>query len=119
MTTVDVIDRGAFANLLAMTGDDEAFIDELVDVYGEDGEHQVASLRAAVVSDDTGTLVIAAHSLKTNSANMGALGVAELCGELEADGRAGSVVDARARVETIAARFKDARAALLALRGRG
>ncbi len=113
------IDPDGFARLAELAGGDEVFLDELVDTYALDGEDQVARLRAACADADMPAIVIAAHSLKTNSANVGATGVAELASAFEADARAGSVDPGSARVEAIAAAFEAARAALLAMRGRG
>ena len=113
-----VIDPAAFARLADLAGGDEAFIDELVDTYAVDGDDQVDRLRTAAARVDPPALVIAAHSLRTNSANVGATVVAELARALEADARGGSVADPTARVEAIADAFEAARAALLVQRGR-
>ena len=61
-------------------------------------------------------LVMPAHSLKSSSLNLGALELGELCRDLEALARAGTVSDARDRVEAIETSFGRARRALLAMR---
>jgi HPt (histidine-containing phosphotransfer) domain-containing protein len=113
------IDRATFERLLEMAGGDHDFVDELVDTYLEDGASQVDALRAAAAAGDAPAIVRPAHTLKSSSATVGALALADLCRELEADGRAGSVPDAADRAAAAAQAFADVRAALLELRGGG
>lgn len=110
------IDRAVFNALVQMSDGDLAFVDELVDTFLEDGAGQVAALRAAVPASDTPALARQAHSLKSSSLNIGAMELSELCKELEQLARANVVVDAPARVDSIAAGFDRAREALLAER---
>lgn len=110
------IDPEAFARLSEITGDDPAFLAELVDTYLEDGAAQVAALRAAASAADQAALVRPAHTLKSSSASIGALELAERCRTLEADARDGTVADMATRVEACGRLFADVRAALLAAR---
>ena len=110
------IDRAVFDALVQMTGGDMDFVDELVDTFLDDGVEQVAALRAAVATSDMPALVRPAHSLKSSSFNLGAMQLGELCKELEELARSNVVVDAPARVDSIAAGFDRAREALLAER---
>jgi HPt (histidine-containing phosphotransfer) domain-containing protein len=114
--TESAIDQATLDHLLDITGGDLEFLDELVDTYLADGETQIAALQAAVDMDDVQGLVRPAHTLKSSSANVGALSLAEACRTLEADGRGGTVADVGERVAAIADRFAAARAALLAER---
>ena len=59
---------------------------------------------------------IAAHTLKSSSANVGATGLTELCRALEAEARSGTIPDAAGRVSECRRAFEDVRAALLAER---
>jgi HPt (histidine-containing phosphotransfer) domain-containing protein len=110
------IDLAVFDALVEMTGGEMAFADELVDTYLDDGARQVADLRDAVATSDVAALVRPAHSLKSNSLNVGAMDLGGLCRELEERARAGDVPDAADRVAAIAAGFAAARGALLAQR---
>jgi HPt (histidine-containing phosphotransfer) domain-containing protein len=110
------LDPAALANLLDITGGDAAFVDELVDTFLADAEAQLAALHAAVASDDSAAIQRPAHSLKTNSLNVGATVLADLTKALEQDARAGSVPDAGTRVEAVAVEFGAVREALLAER---
>jgi HPt (histidine-containing phosphotransfer) domain-containing protein len=114
--TRPAIDRETLDRLLDITGGDVEFLDELVDTYLEDGQAQVAVLQGAVAVNATEDLVRPAHTLKSSSANVGALQLAEACRDLEASARAGAVDDPAGRVATIAAAFGQARDELLAAR---
>jgi len=107
------IDAATFANLLDMTGGDQAFVDELVDTYLEEGESLVGALGAAASAGSVEEPVRPAHSLKSSSLNVGALEIGELCRALEEEARGGSVGDPVARADAIGAAFAAAKQALL------
>ncbi|HET7169985.1 MAG TPA: Hpt domain-containing protein [Candidatus Limnocylindrales bacterium] len=110
------LDPAAMERLLEITGGDIEFVDELVDTFIDDATTQLDGLRAAVADGDAATAVRPAHSLKSNSVNVGATTLAELCRALEADGRAGTVPDLPGRVAAIDIEFAAVREALLAAR---
>lgn len=110
------IDAEAFDRLFEITGGDLEFVDELVDTYLADADLQVEALRAAVTAGDDGAAMRPAHTLKSSSMNVGALGLADQCRSLEADARAGAVPDLAARVEACAATLEVVRGELLAKR---
>jgi HPt (histidine-containing phosphotransfer) domain-containing protein len=112
------LDPEGFARLAELAGGDEAFVDELLDTYLVDGDDQVDRLRTAVSRGDLPAMVIAAHSLKTNSENVGAVRVAELARDLETDARLERIHDGPGHVEAIAQAFEAARTELLVMRGR-
>ncbi|MGI8551942.1 MAG: Hpt domain-containing protein, partial [Dehalococcoidia bacterium] len=58
----------------------------------------------------------AAHTLKSNAANFGALHLSELCKELEAKGKAGDLEGAAEQIEQIRIEYTSARNALEAVR---
>jgi HPt (histidine-containing phosphotransfer) domain-containing protein len=116
--TEPAIDPATWANLVEMTGDDLAFIDELVDTYLDEGSAQIAALRAAADRGTVSELVRPAHSMKSSSLNIGALRLGELCRALEEAARSGSVTGAAAQVDVITSAFDDARRELLAERTR-
>lgn len=84
-------------------GGDDDFLEELLRNYLADGGAQLATMKRALAARDTATLGRAAHSLKSNSAGVGATHLAALCAELEAQVRGGAldgVDDGITRVET-------------------
>jgi two-component system, sensor histidine kinase and response regulator len=86
---VPVYDETVIAGLRAATGDDEAFIIDLVATYMAEGDEHVARIAAAAQTADAGAMVPAAHSLKSSSAALGAMRLSAICSGIEAAGRAG------------------------------
>lgn len=113
------LDPTTMARLLEITGGDVAFVDELVDTFIEDAEAQLEALRAAAATGDAGAAVRPAHSLKSNSMNVGATVLAELSRSIETDGRSASVPDLAERVRALETEFAGVRDALLADRSTG
>jgi HPt (histidine-containing phosphotransfer) domain-containing protein len=114
--TLPTFDRAAFDHLLEITGNDLEFVDELIDTYLADASLQLEAMQAAASTGDASALVRPAHSLKSSSANVGAMALADICRALEAAARTGDVPDASERVSDCDRAFADARAALLAAR---
>jgi two-component system, sensor histidine kinase and response regulator len=110
------VDPAALDRLLDMTGGDPEFLAELIDTFLEDGAVQLEALRHAVAAGDAEAALRPAHSLKSNSASMGAEHLAGLARDLEADARSGAIDDGPARIEAATAEFEAVRAALLAIR---
>jgi HPt (histidine-containing phosphotransfer) domain-containing protein len=115
----DVIDRAALDELVAMTGGDRAFLDELIDTFSTDAAGLLADLEAAADSGDDAAMMRPAHSLKSNAASFGAHRLAELCRSVEHDAREGGVLDADARVAAIRDELVSVEAALQAERESG
>ncbi|HEX2470951.1 MAG TPA: Hpt domain-containing protein [Candidatus Limnocylindrales bacterium] len=110
------LDPTAMARLLEITGDDVAFVDELVDTFLDDAATQLDALRLAAETGDIAAAIRPAHSLKSNSLNVGATALADLSRSIEADGRSGSIPDLAERVRAIESEFAGVRDALLAER---
>jgi CheY-like chemotaxis protein len=89
--------------LLALAGDDADFLKKLIGTFLHDAEQLCADLRRAVAEVDASALRLAAHSLKSNAEQFGAILLAGECRALEALGREGAAKGAApgvARVET-------------------
>jgi HPt (histidine-containing phosphotransfer) domain-containing protein len=99
-----------------MTGGDPEFLDELIQTYLDDAVVQLEGMRAAAGADSPEEFIRPAHSLKGNSANVGAEHLAELCRQLEADARGGAVERAPERVAAVGAEFERVRTELAVLR---
>ena len=108
----EIIDQPTLAGLLDSLGGDVDFLKELVDAYLDSTPGLFAAMRQAATAGDAVGLQRAAHTLKTGSANMGALGLAALCKQLEDMGRSGALDGAEARIDTAAAAYDDVAAAL-------
>jgi signal transduction histidine kinase/CheY-like chemotaxis protein/HPt (histidine-containing phosphotransfer) domain-containing protein len=85
--------------------DGEALVRKVIAIFLEDAPKRVRALREAVVRKDTEEAGRAAHALKSASANVGAIVMAESCGALEAFARAGSIEHASRIVAEIEAEF--------------
>ena len=108
------IDPAALAELLETVGGDRDFLAELVETYRADCPLLLAELGAAVAGGDAPAARRAAHTLKSTSASMGALGLAAQCREIEAAAAAGDLDGLDKRVERAAATYVAVEAALLA-----
>jgi HPt (histidine-containing phosphotransfer) domain-containing protein len=115
MTDTTLIDRGVLDGLLESLGGDLDFLAELLQTYFDDSPQQIAAMRAAVAAGDAEALRRAAHSLKSNSANFGALALSAKCKELEMVGKAGTVDGAADKIAVVAADYEQVRAALEAM----
>ena len=110
------IDRPTYDALVEMVGGDRGFIHDLVDTYLTDAVQQLADLDAAVKAGDASALTLPAHSMKSSSLNVGALELARLSRELEAQGREGQIDGAEERVAEAHRLFASVRTSLLARR---
>ncbi len=85
-----VLDRAALAGIRALERPGSGnLLRRVIDRYAEDAPRLVASMRAAAANEDAHALQVAAHTLKSASANVGAVALAGLCKSLESTGRSG------------------------------
>ena len=77
------VDREVLDELERSVGDDRAFLRELIETYLEDAPRQIASLRSGIVAGDVESTNRAAHTLKSTSASIGALGLSAMARELQ------------------------------------
>lgn len=75
--SMDLIDEGALKRLLALIGDDPDDLDELIDDYLEAAPELVKTILSAAESRDIDAMRIAAHTLKSNARDLGAMRVSE------------------------------------------
>jgi HPt (histidine-containing phosphotransfer) domain-containing protein len=108
------VDAATLAELLETVGGDQDFLAELVETYRADCPRLLVELRAAVAAGEASAARRAAHTLKSTSASMGALGLAAQCREIEAAAAAGDLAGLDERVERVAATYDEVEAALRA-----
>jgi CheY-like chemotaxis protein/HPt (histidine-containing phosphotransfer) domain-containing protein len=77
----------ALQNLSELVGDDEEFLQELIGTFLEDAPKLIADMGQAIQENDAPALRLAAHTLKSNSADFGAMTLSELSKKLEMMGR--------------------------------
>ncbi len=83
-----VLDR---ATLASRVGEDDALIDELIDLFVGETPTALANLRQALESKDTAKAVLAAHTLKGSSANICAEAMRTIASEVETFAKAGDL----------------------------
>jgi HPt (histidine-containing phosphotransfer) domain-containing protein len=77
------IDQSVLDDLEKSVGDDRSFLRELVETFLDDTPRQIAALRAGIADGDVETTNRAAHTLKSTSATLGALGLSAMARELQ------------------------------------
>lgn len=87
----------------------------LVRAYLDEASRLIESMALAAACRDADRMRRAAHSLKSASANIGALGLAEVARQLEGQGRAGEFDGADDRIDSAKSIFQRVKARLAAL----
>src|SRR5690606_1699161 len=108
-----VLDMAILDDLRSMLGDE---VGRLVDVFLEDTPRLIALLENAAAGPDYDALRDAAHSLKSSSANLGAMSLSAAAKRVELAARERSLERPAVAVALIANEFARARQALLGLR---
>ncbi|KVV44449.1 hybrid sensor histidine kinase/response regulator [Burkholderia territorii] len=113
----DVIDRKALDALRALQRPGRPdVLTRIIDQFALDAPRLIRDMRAAVEAGDADALKLAAHTLKSSSANVGAHRLSARCREIERLARAADVRAAEALVADTDAEFAHAHAALIAER---
>ncbi len=112
----NAIDHSVFGELLASIQGDTAFLGELIDTYLADSADLLAQISRSLAANDLDGFRRAAHSLKSNSANLGATRLTAQARELEMMARAGSLAGAAPLVACLAGEYRQVSAELERLR---
>jgi HPt (histidine-containing phosphotransfer) domain-containing protein len=84
----DVLDMRILAELRELGGeDDPGLIAELIDIFLSDAPQRLQDISRGLTSGDLATVERAAHTLKSSSANIGAIGLSRICREMEQNAR--------------------------------
>jgi PAS domain S-box-containing protein len=110
-----VLDQAALARLRELSGGDKAFVAEMIATFQADSPDALAEMRQGIERGDAALLRRAAHTLKSNSADFGALVLSALCRELEMMGKEGNLNGAEQKLAQIEAEYVGVHAALAAL----
>ncbi len=97
------IDTSVHDGLRDLMGDEFAL---LIDAYLEDTALFVQQMQDACARSDMDAMQIPAHSMKSSSANIGAMGLSTLARELEEQIRSGNPVQVERRVTALAEEFE-------------
>jgi len=78
--TSNVIDPKVLQGLRDLGGDDEpGLLAELIGIFLEDAPQRMKDITEGLAEGDLGRVERGAHTLKSSSANIGALGLSDLC----------------------------------------
>lgn len=106
-----VLDREVLDELRSAIGND---VDSLIDLFLDDAPKLVETLETAAAAPDYQALQDAAHSLKSASANMGALALSAAAKRIELGARMRTLDRPAVAVAMVVVEFARARTALLA-----
>ncbi len=104
-----VLDDSVLDELREVLGDE---VDKIVQVYLEDAPRLIAQLERAAVGNDPIALRVAAHTLKSSSANVGARTLSDAARDLEHGARDGTLGQPETLVARIVTEFAQVRRAL-------
>ena len=116
MSEPGAIDQARFAALLESVQGDGAFLAELLDTFLAEAPNLLAAMQQALARQDAAGLRLAAHSLKSNSRDFGAVALSGLCLELETMGKAGTLAGAAEKLAQAEVEYDRVRAVLEILR---
>ena len=95
------LDQSALDNIRVMDDETGALLARCLDTFARGAPTMVEDMRSALVDEDTVKLHRAAHTLKSNAANLGSLALSETCKVLETQARAGELEHASTLVACI------------------
>ena len=112
------LDEAVLNELQETTGDDPAFVRDLIETYLADAPVQLEGIEEAVAANDAEALIRPAHTLKSSSATVGAMQLAEASRALEMAGRTGALdAGVRAQADAVQVEWNRVKAAFQAWMG--
>jgi HPt (histidine-containing phosphotransfer) domain-containing protein len=112
--TTTILNPTALANLQELVGD-TAFMVELIETFLVDAPKLMEDMNTAVTSNNSALLRMAAHSLKSNTADFGATTLHELCVTLENMAKDGQMTEAADLVTKAQSEYSQVEKALQAV----
>jgi HPt (histidine-containing phosphotransfer) domain-containing protein len=110
-----LLDRNALEAIRALQSDAAPdLLARVIHLYLESAPDLIARLRTGLEASDYNAVRVAAHTLKSSSANLGATALAELCKQLELAARAGIIGPGTPDAQAIEREYDAVRAALQA-----
>jgi HPt (histidine-containing phosphotransfer) domain-containing protein len=88
------LDRKVLQEFCVLMGANSADFLELIDCYLSNSLSLVMAIQTAIAENNSVELNRAAHTLKSSSATVGAMTLAQLCKEIEAIARTGAIIEA-------------------------
>jgi HPt (histidine-containing phosphotransfer) domain-containing protein len=108
-----VLDQLVLASLRELQEDGEPdILEEVGSLFLNHAPDKMSAIEKAVEQKDANSLKIAAHSLKSSSAYVGAMRLSALCKDLEMMGRSGSMRGSEEKAEMLKTEFLRVKIAL-------
>ena len=107
-----IIDNGALEKLREMLGGD-GYLEDFINTFLQEAPRMLGDMRAAGKTGDAQGLRLAAHSMKSNSAEFGAKTLSDLCQDIEAQAKEGRLDGVNEKVEQARVEYERVRTALL------
>ena len=111
-----ILNQRAVEKLRLLAEGEAGFLEELIDTFLEDAPKMLFQMQQALESGAAGELRIAAHNLKANSADLGAMALSKLCRQLEERGKNNEPEGAGELLAKAKAQFEQVKPLLEALR---
>ncbi len=109
----EAIDRSVLASLRELQDADEPdIVAEVGGLFVKHAPEKISAILQAVEKGDAKGLQIAAHSLKSSSAYVGAMHLSAMSKELELMGRSGTLEGVKDKIEKMRAEYERVMAAL-------
>ena len=117
VSSSSVIDARIIQGLRDLGGEDEpGLLVELIDIFLEDAPQRMRDITEGFAAGDLGRVERGAHTLKSSSANIGALGLSELCRQIVESSRSGRAEHLPRLCEASARSLGEAAVALRAMK---
>ncbi len=107
-----LIDHDILRDLTDIMGDESKV---LIDVYLEDTPKILDQIEHAIRANQISDMIMPAHSLKSTSANLGALGLSDIARQMEQDARKSSASNYQSQLDAARQQFERIRSELLSL----
>ncbi|MCP4198945.1 MAG: response regulator, partial [Proteobacteria bacterium] len=107
-----IIDTGALEELREMLGGDD-YLKDFINSFFQEAPRMLSDMQQAGQEGDAKSLRLAAHSLKSNSAEFGAKTLSDLCRDLEGQAKDGLLEGLNQKVEQARIEYERVRTALL------
>ena len=109
----EAIDPSVLATLRELQEEGEPdIIEEVGGLFLKHAPEKIAAIEKAAAEKNAKALQVSAHSLKSSSAYVGAMGLSTMSKDLEMMGRSGSLEGAERKIEALTAEYARVKAAL-------
>jgi HPt (histidine-containing phosphotransfer) domain-containing protein len=107
------LDQAALKAIRELDPDGKAgLLQQVIEMYLQASPPLISQIESGLASGNADSVRIAAHTLKSSSANLGAQGLAQTCGALESAARSGSLAGHAATAARLRPEFESVRRAL-------